>query len=230
MHATATTTPFAVERFGREREPVVVIDGFSGGIDALEAEGRAAEYAEQQMYPGLRAPADPAYLEPQLDLLMRILAEVFAIGEATVQTCHFSIVSRTPPALMAPQRIPHHDNTSPRVVALLHYTQGPETGGTAFFRQRRTGFETVTPNRLAIYKAALMADAAEHGPPPAGYIGGETECYDRIGAVEARRDRAVLYRARTLHSGLIPQAPDPARARSCGRMTINSFLVGKAQD
>ncbi|WP_375291610.1 DUF6445 family protein [Qipengyuania sp.] len=230
MHAAAAPNRFTVERFGREREPVVVIDGFSGGIDALEAEGRRADYAEQRMYPGLRAPADPAYLETRLDFLIQILAEVFAIEQAIVQTCDFSIVSRTPDALMAPQRIPHYDHTSPAVVALLHYTQGPETGGTAFFRQRRTGFETVTPNRLEIYKAARMADAAEHGPPPAGYIGGETECYDRIGAVEARRDRAVLYRARTLHSGIIPQAPDPARARSCGRMTINSFLVGKALD
>lgn len=228
MHAPAPPLAYTVQRFGREQEPVVVIDNFAGDLDALEQAGRRADYTEQQMYPGLRAPADRRYLEPQRDLLTRILEEVFDLVEAKVEACHYSIVSRPADALIAPQRIPHHDHSSAGVVALLHYMNGPESGGTAFYRQRRTGFETVTPHRLTAYRAALMADEAEHGVPPEGYIVGDTNRYEQIGAVEATRNRAILYRARTLHSGIIPQAPDPATAQSKGRMTINTFLVRKA--
>jgi hypothetical protein len=108
----------------------------------------------------------------------------------------------------------------------MHYLDGPESGGTAFYRHRRTGFEAITPAREAAYAAALAEDAREYGPPPPGYPMGDSAAYEQIGAVEARVDRLALYRGRQLHSGIIPDpaalSDDPAR----GRLTINMFLFG----
>lgn len=229
MHGSRPNPVVTIERFGAEREPVVVIDGFSGRIGELSALGRAASYQEEPMYPGLRSPADRGYLDPLLDTLEEIARRVFGITAIAVTACDFSIVSRAPETLIPAQRIPHHDHTGPDLIALLHYTQGAETGGTAFYRQRRTGFETIRPERVAIYDDALMDDEAQFGPPAPGYFAGDDERYQCIGRIDARPDRAILYRGRTLHSGIIPQAPHPADATANGRLTINTFLTGESE-
>jgi hypothetical protein len=214
-----------IERIGAEREPVIVIDGFSGRIAELAALGRAALYEPQSMYPGMRSPADPAYLAPMQALLHQMFSRVFGLGKVKVEGCDYSVVSLAPGALSSAQSIPHYDDAGPGVLALLHYTQGPETGGTAFYRHRRTGFESLRPERLAAYAKALADDEREYGPVAAGYIGASTERFERIAVFEARPDRAILYRGRTLHSGMIPQAPDPASALADGRLTINTFFA-----
>lgn len=220
------TPVVTIERIGAEREPVVVIDNFSGRIEELAAAGRAADYREQSKYPGLRSPLDPDYLAPMQPILDAAMGRVFGIPAARIEGCDYSVVSLAPESLSLAQSIPHFDDTGPGVVALLHYTQGPETGGTAFYRHRRTGFESMRPERLTGYSDALAMDEREYGPVPAGYIGGDTERFERIAAFEARPDRAILYRGRTLHSGMIPQAPDPKSAVTGGRLTINTFFVG----
>lgn len=214
-----------IERIGAEREPVVVIDGFSGRIAELAARGRAAEYRPQAIYPGLRSPADREYLKPMQLLLDGVLSRVFGLRGVAIEACDYSIVSLAPEALQTAQSIPHYDAPDPGVVALLHYTQGPETGGTAFYRHRRSGLESLRPERLAAYAEALAEDDRIFGPVPAGYIGGDTERFECIARFEARPDRAILYRGRTLHSGMIPQSPDPASATASGRLTINTFFV-----
>src|SRR3546814_17752798 len=72
--------------------------------------------------------------------------------------------------------------------------------GTAFFRHRATGFETVNEERRAAYAAALDAELAT-APPPPGYIAGDTDAFERIHAAEARYNRALLYRSWNLQIG-----------------------------
>ena len=108
----------------------------------------------------------------------------------------------------------------------MHYLKGPETGGTAFYRHRRTGFEILTADRYEIYQRALKRDEEEFGPPPPEYICGDTDRYELIGKVDAQPDRLILYRGQALHSGWIsntlPLSSNPAQ----GRLTINMFLTG----
>ena len=219
------TPTVIIERTGAEREPVVVIDGFSGRVEELAAAGRAADYRPQSIYPGLRSPADAAYLAPMRAVLDEVLRRVFDLPQARIEACDYSVVSLAPEALQTAQSIPHYDDPGPGVVALLHYTQGPESGGTAFYRHRRTGFETMRPERLTAYAEALVEDNRAFGPVRPGYIDGHTERFERISAFAARPDRAILYRGRTLHSGMISRAPDPASATASGRLTINTFFV-----
>lgn len=97
-------------------------------------------------------------------------------------------------------------------------------GGTAFYRQRATSFETLDSERYPKFEAALRADVAEHGLPPPAYIAGDTPLYERIASYEARPNRALIYRSTALHCAEIspgtPLPPDPRQ----GRLTINSFL------
>lgn len=217
-----------VQRLGREGEPLVIIDNFTGQPERLRAMGMAGQYHLAGVdYPGIRALADPSYLDLRRELMMQIMARVFGLARSVhCEIAAFSVVTVPPEQLTERQRIPHHDHSDAGRVAIMHYLGGPDTGGTAFYRHRRTGFEAITPEREAAYAAGLATDAREYGPPPPGYPTGDSAAYEQIGVVEARADRLALYRGRQLHSGVIPDpgalSTDPAR----GRLTINMFLYG----
>lgn len=225
MLPEATVT---VQRLGRESEPLVIIDDFTGQPDRLRGMGMAAQYHPAGVdYPGQRALADPSYLDLRRELMMQVMARAFGLSRGVrCEVAAFSLVTLPPAALSPRQRIPHHDHSDAGRIAIMHYLGGAETGGTAFYRHRRTGFEAITPEREAAYAAALAADEREFGPPPLGYPMGDSDCFEQIGAVEARVDRLALYRGRQLHSGIIPDpavlSDDPAR----GRLTVNMFLFG----
>ncbi|RPF72187.1 DUF6445 family protein [Aurantiacibacter spongiae] len=222
----------AVHRMGEEGEPLVVIDNFSGLTERFLEGGRAATYRPAgASYPGLRSPVDPSYLDLRRELMMQLMGRVFGIRRGIgCEAASFSLVTLPPESLAPLQRIPHHDHDlkgdGSQVIAVMHYLLGPESGGTAFYRHRRTGFETITPARFPAFGEALEQDAREYGEPPARYFYGDDERYELIAEVEARPDRLILYRGRTLHSGVIPDAralsDDPAK----GRLTVNMFLVG----
>lgn len=213
---------------GREGEPLVVIDGFSGIADDLLAAGRAATYvAAGASYPGIRAWADPGYLDRRRPLMMQIMQQIFGFARGIeLKVSTFSLVTLTESQLEPLQRIPHHDHSGAEVIAIMHYLLGPESGGTAFYRHRRTGFETITPPREAVYSNALAEDLREFGPAPPRYHYGDSDAFELIDEVAAAPDRLAIYRGRQLHSGVIPVpaalSADPAQ----GRLTVNMFLVG----
>lgn len=218
-----------VERLGREGEPLVIIDNFTGQPERLRAMGVAGQYHPAGVdYPGIRALADPTYLDLRRELMMQIMARVFGLARGIhCEIAAFSVVTVPPDQLTARQRIPHHDHSDAGRVAIMHYLGGPETGGTAFYRHRRTGFEAITPAREAAYAAGLAADEREYGPPPMGYPTGDSAAYEQIGVVEARPDRMALYRGRQLHSGVIPDPLALSADPASGRLTINMFLYGQ---
>lgn len=228
MQSLPPATPI-VHRLGCEGEPVVQIDGFSGQVAALRAAAAAADYRPGgASYPGIRAWADPSYLDARRELLFAIMRRVFGFGQGVrCEASAFSLVTLAEGELSPGQRLPHYDHDGAEIVAVMHYLLGPETGGTAFYRHRRTGFETLTPLREPTYNAALAQDEREYGMPPPRYHYGDSERYEMIGEIEAQPDRLILYRGRLLHSGVIP-APDTLSSDpATGRLTINMFLEGR---
>jgi len=217
-----------VERIGREGEPLVIIDNFTGQPERLRAMGIAAQYHPAGVdYPGLRGPVDPAYLDLRRELMMQIMARVFGLTRSIqCEAAAFSLVTLPPAQLSLRQRIPHHDHSDAGRIAIMHYLGGPETGGTAFYRHRRTGFEAITFAREAAYHMARAEDEREFGPPPLGYPSGDSDAFEQIGAVEAQVDRLALYRGRQLHSGIIPDPSNLSDDPATGRLTINMFLYG----
>lgn len=217
-----------VRRMGREGEPLVIIDGFSGKVDELREAGYAATYRHAgAAYPGVRSWAEPDYLDLRRPLMMQIMQRVFGLTRGVeMDASTFSLVTLPEAELSPPQRLPHYDHASDRIIGVMHYLLGPETGGTAFYRQRRTGFEAITPEREGAYFDALEADEREHGMVPPRYCHGDSAWFEMIDEVEAQPDRMIIYRGRQLHSGVIPDpaalSPDPRK----GRLTINMFIRG----
>ncbi len=227
-HRDRTCPTYRIENFGREREPVIVIDDFSGIIGELAAAGRTARYSPAQGYPGMRSPVDAGYLALGEPLLGQLLAKHFGLTKRfQAESCSWSVVSVSPDQLAPAQRRPHYDAPQANVIAIVHYTQGAGSGGTAFYRHRRTGFEAVNSGRVAAYEEAVRQDDAEFGPLPAGYYYGDSERYELIGEIEPRPDRLVAYRGRQLHSGVIPVPPDGTTHNGSARLTINTFLIGE---
>ncbi|WP_340588875.1 DUF6445 family protein [Erythrobacter alti] len=225
----ATAPPVTVHRFGNEREPVVQIDEFSGMADELLERGRAATYQDGgASYPGIRSWCEPDYLDRNRNLMFQAMQQVFGFRQGvSLDVCTYSLVTLAPEDLSPLQRIPHYDHAGGEIVAIMHYLLGPESGGTAFYRHRRTGFETINDAREGAYNAALAADEREYGMPPQAYHYGDSERYELIGEIEAKPDRLILYRGRLLHSGVIPNPAELTDDPRNGRLTINLFLRGR---
>lgn len=211
---------------GDEREPVVIIDGFSSDAEALRLQGAGLAYGPGgRHYPGHRAPAPSGYLGERMDLLQKVLTKVFGMAHgAALVECNYSIVTTRPERLTPIQRLPHFDSTEPGYLALLHYLCGPEEGGTSFYRHRASGFETITAGRLDHYNEALRGEVGVHGLPPAEYFFGSSVQFERIGRVGAAFNRMVIYRGFRLHSGDILQPEKIGQSGVAPRLTVNTFL------
>jgi hypothetical protein len=218
-----------LRRFGTSQSPVAVIDGFSGDASAVvEIAAALAPFPSSAgtYYPGLRrilteADRDAwAYVERTLEAAAPFLGGAFDFDRFDLLEASFSMVT-TPPETLAPaQRAPHFDSADPGYVAILHYLS--DTPGTAFYRQRSTGIETITDaNRVVFIDAARR-----ESPALTGYTNGSNGHFEQIGMVEGVADRLVLYQGRLLHSGRIPEditfSADPRR----GRLTANLFIQG----
>lgn len=215
-----------IEAIGAEAQPLAIIDDFASRPDTLREFAAASEFvAAFNHYPGVRAALPDTYLAAQLPVMAAAVAEAFGrTGPVSVIDASFSIVSTPAEALTIAQRLPHVDAVTADRIALVHYLS-PEGGdGTAFFRHRATGFETIDEARRELFFRHLDTEIRHRGPPPPGYISDDTPLFERVRAVPARYNRALLYRSANLHSGAIAAdavlSPDPAK----GRLTVTAFL------
>ena len=208
---------------GREGEPVVVINDFAGDYEALREAAAAADFgAARHLYPGLRADLPPNYLPQQLPLTQQAIdAHIQPCRTAGVIDASFSIVTTPPDQLDPRQRVPHVDAYGRERIALVHFLSD-HPGGTAFYRHRLSGFETITNARAQSFFPALEAELSS---PPQGYIAGDTALFEQTLAVPAKPNRALIYRSYMLHSGIIAAdaelSPDPR----IGRLTATGFFT-----
>lgn len=212
---------------GEEAQPVVVIDGFVADPESWVEDAAMLAFAPMGAhYPGVRAAVPRATLSPLLAALAPLVQQVFGLSALAVVDAFYSLVT-TPPGALAPiQRMPHVDEVAPTRLALLHYLARDERSGTAFFRHRGTGFETIDAARLEPYRQALAADVSRHGLPPPGFIEGDTPIFQQIARHDGRFNRAILYRSHALHCAAIPSGIALAEDPFAGRLTVNTFLDG----
>lgn len=218
----------SLSHIGREHEPLLQIDDLLSYPGDLAGHADTARfvpaYGPDGGYPGIRTPAPLEYVQAVVRGVEPLLRRAFDLGRARLANAegNFSLATLAPGELLAAQRIPHVDTTYGLQFAFLHYLCRPDQGGTAFYRHRATGFEALTPERAAEYKAAREAEAGED---PAGYIAGDTAPFERTGAVEAAHNRLVIYRSRVLHSGQIPPGAELSADPRRGRLTANIFVT-----
>lgn len=232
MHDRPVTGPaIDVRRVGREAQPVVVVDDFAPDPAGLRAAAVAAPFGPGlHHYPGIRAPLPDRYFVDAAPVIAGVLREAFGLADASVIDASFSIVTTPPAELTVHQRLPHCDAFGAGRIAMVHYLSGGEGGGTAFYRHRSTGFETIDDVRAPVFFGQLDAELRHGGVPPARYLDGDTALFERIGLAEPRPNRAVFYPSWLLHSGAIPPqaalSPDPA----AGRLTVTAFLSATRAD
>lgn len=215
----------SIETIGAEAQPLCILDDFAPHPDALRDAAAAARFEPAlNHYPGVRTALPANYLDTQLPLIAEAAERTFGrTGRVEVIDASFSIVCTPADALSVAQRLPHCDAFTADRIALVHYLS-PDNDGTAFFRHRATGFETVTEDRREIFFRQLDAELRHVGPPPPLYVASDTDLFACTHVATPRYNRALLYRSNNLHSGAIatdaPLSPDPRE----GRLTVTAFL------
>ena len=215
-----------IVRQGHEGQPVIIVDDLLADPGRWRAAAAAARFTSiGPHYPGIRAAIQPALANSLRDSLVALMGDTFGPVPPVLEA-YFSIVT-TPPDRLAPiQRLPHFDGFEPDRIAVLLYLSGAAQGGTAFYRQRATGFETVSRDRFPVFEAALRDGVATHGLPDAGYIDGDTPLYERIAIHDAAPNRALIYRSQMLHCAAIPPGIALPADPVMGRLSVNLFLHG----
>lgn len=218
-----------IERIGIEGVPVVVIDDFVPRPDLLTDDAAMLSFTPMGVhYPGVRAVVAPPLVRRIVEPLAPLIAEGFGVRDCTVVDALYSLVTTPPQALTPIQRLPHFDGVEPQRLALLHFLGGADGSGTAFYRHRATGFETVTALRLGHYEATLGREVRDLGVPDAAYISGDTDLFEEIAVFEGQRNRALLYPSNALHCARIPRDLNLSGDPATGRLTVNTFLIGRA--
>jgi hypothetical protein len=223
-----------LRRFGNNDSPVVVIDDFSGDAERIariaEALGSFPQVSTGY-YPGVRRVITEAdtyawtYVHRACEGAGQFIAGAFDVDGFELIEGSFSMVTSKPAALRPPQRAPHFDSTDQKYYALLHYLRVPEGSGTAFYRQRSTGFERITEDNVDRFVHMAETEAAQLRPD-SGYINGSDAYFEQIGAIEAVPDRLIIYQGSLLHSGIIPPGMSFSEDPKEGRLTANIFVRG----
>lgn len=207
---------------------MVVLDGCIPAPAELVEEACALRFEPiGPHYPGVRAVAPAARLDLVMPALAAPIARVFGLGARLhLLEAYYSIVTTPPSALEPIQRLPHFDGLEDTRIAFLLFLAGGECGGTAFYRHRTTGYETVGATRFDTYRAAVGDDVARLGLPQAAYIDGDTMLFEQTLRIAGKWNRALIYRGNMLHCADLPRdftyQADPRR----GRLTLNVFLAG----
>lgn len=212
---------------GVECEPVVVVDNMVPEPGRLRKDSEACIFLPgDNHYPGVKAPVHNEYLSGIWPVLSPIFKDIFGIsGKISLLDLTYALVAQAPAALTLEQRIPHVDALLPGRLALIHYLVPTGTEGTAFFRHRSTGFETIDHVRSAAYFTQLAKDLQCHGQPVHAYPGGDTPIFEQTRYFDGYYNRALIYRSRLLHSGAI--GPDSILSADprIGRLTITGFFA-----
>jgi hypothetical protein len=176
-------------------------------------------------YPGVRAEVPARLAETMRKKIAPLLATHFSLDPAPgVSEAYYSLVTTAPDTLAPIQRLPHFDGVEARRIAVLLFLGHGAQGGTAFYRQRSTGYESVDAARLALFTAVLEKGIAEHGMPAPRYIAGDTPLYEQIAVQPGAFNRALVYAGNTLHCAYLPPEVTLSTDPLAGRLTLNLFL------
>ncbi|MEM7458111.1 MAG: DUF6445 family protein [Pseudomonadota bacterium] len=214
------------ETVGNEGVEIIRVADVFGDPAAIVDAAAEASYAHiNPHYPGIRA-AVPAELLNQLcDAVSDLTAaHLDQPQRAWMGQAWYSIVTHAPAQLTPIQRLPHFDGFDEDQVAIMIYLNQTAHGGTAFYRQKDTGFERITEPRFPDYKAKLESGVRASGLPPAHYITDGAPHFEQIADFGAAYNSLILYPGTLLHSGVIDNNLALPSDPRTGRLTLNGFF------
>lgn len=216
-------------RVGRGQCPVVIIDELAIDIGHLVALAQTMipfPVDTKSYYPGLRRPIEDHerdafdYVGTLLEAVAGVIGGGFDVDGFDLVGASFSMVTTPADRLIPAQRAPHFDSIDSKYLAILHYLSGVEGSGTAFYRQRATGIETVDASNVDRFVTVARRESAQLS----GYTAGSNLFFEMIGSVEAQPGRLVIYPGNLLHSGLIAGGASLSDDPASGRLTTNIFI------
>jgi hypothetical protein len=220
----------AVQRLtiGREQAPLLVVDNLVADAEGLVELAAGKLFGDvASYYPGIRAKAPLSYQQFVLEKMRGLFSETFGLPSRTLRftACYFSLVTKPPEALSHLQCIPHIDSVLGTELAFVHYLFKRQHGGTAFYRHRSTGFESVTQERKIRYFETVEAERVGPDKPTVGYINGSTPLYEQLRSEAGVFNRMLVYRRNSLHSGSIDSPLAIDTNPRTGRLSINGFIA-----
>jgi hypothetical protein len=213
--------------FGNENAQLLVIDNVVKEADKLALfAGQLQFTGNSPFYPGIRAEAPKEYRDFLLQYFAEEFGRFFDLPSKTFSfsMCHYSLTTTPGSRLKLLQRIPHADSLEKNGLATVHYLFKRPLGGTAFYRHKKTGFESIDEERKLTYFRSLEDENNGPNIPQFGYINGDTPLYEQIMKTEGVFNRMLVYRRNSLHSGCIDKDFIPDSNPSTGRLSINSFI------
>jgi hypothetical protein len=205
----------------------MIVDDCLGDPDAVIAIAARHDYGPiGPFYPGIRAAVSRSVAMPLVAPLLGEIQLVFGLDTPPAYfECYLSLVTTAPAGLRPIQRLPHFDGVERDRIAVLLYLDRAERGGTAFYRQRSTGFECIDADRFDAYRTNLAHEIERFGLPEQRYIADDTGMFEKVFEVASRFNRMIVYRGNTLHCAALAQdfVPDPDPVT--GRLTLNLFLA-----
>ena len=141
--------PAQVQFVGTERQPVILIDEFVPDPRSLVDEAASLSYSTIGVhYPGTRVSVPPARLHSFMPGIVELVVDTFGCGtKLRLLEAYYSVVTTRPETLTPIQRLPHFDGLERERIALLHFLSTDRSSGTAFYRHRSTGFESIDAAR-----------------------------------------------------------------------------------
>lgn len=215
---------------GAQQTPIICIDDFLISLDFLK--GYAAETAHfyqepKSSYPGIRAALPQEFLDAVTSLIAQPIRKVFRIPnkyQEYIARSDYSLVTSPPETLRPAQKIPHADSGRIGDFAILLYINDGGFGGTSFYRHRATGIELLTDHHEKNYWSAVNNFLCEYDNSNVGFIKGDDAHYEKIGTIDYKPNRLIIYPTALLHSGdLTAQAIDDNP--KTGRLTANLMMV-----
>lgn len=183
-------------------------------------------------YPGMRKEAPNFYSQGMRDLMRKPLGKLgklmFEAFQLDVNDLNcdsesfFSIVTVRPQDLEIQQTIPHADSVNPSALAFVHYLNGPEKGGTSFYKHRSTGFETANQSRTKEIISVLSSEF-DRSKGPKEYINGSNDFFERIASYDSAFNRILIYRQTSLHAPNIGKDYVFSEDQKTFRITLNTF-------
>ncbi|MBW8733274.1 MAG: hypothetical protein JF571_03015 [Asticcacaulis sp.] len=218
-----------VRQFGTEGQPLIVIDDVMLHPEEMVAyavtRGQFSDPPAGSYYPGRNGILPPEYGPALCTALRPFLERVFGLpqGMALSHEGFFGIACLPPEQLQPLQAIPHFDAANPQRIACVHYLCRPPYRGTAFYRHIATGYESIHGLRVEPYRRSVLAELQAAGDTVQSHAGGDVAGYERIETVDAVFNRLILYRATSLHAGILNEMA-LGRNPDDGRLTANSFI------
>lgn len=227
-YAVNTAASITQINVGLEQEKILIIDDFMESPEALVDIAASLPFTQYKtQYPGIKSPAPTEYTQQLLRAVVPIIEKHYELpprSRLECTNCSFSLVTLAENDLNLIQRSPHRDASYPYQFAVLLYLCNSDHGGTAFYRHNLTQFETISPAKSAIYDQVCLDDIEQNGEPTARYQLDSDRRYSKIGEVNSRFNRLVVYRSWLLHSACINIKKSIDQNPRTGRLTLNSFL------